>query len=163
MKLNNKRLKRYVPFIYGVLIVLLTIWGLLYNNIFSFNIEYEQIYLSVIIFTALSYLMLKGLYYYEFDTSGEGFTLIVKRVGPFSFLSSKEKKIDLPKYKINNYELSNGVLNDNLVLMVNSKKGKSSIVKVKFNLSISSKLERNIIISELDKIIQQNKLQLGSN
>ena len=163
MKLNNKRLKRFIPFLYGILIILLTILGLLYNNLFTFNIEYEKIYLSVILITALFYLIFKGLHYYEFDTSGEGLTLIVKRVGPFSFLSRKEKKIDLPKYKINNYELSNGLLNDNLILMVNSKKGKSSIVKVKFDLSISSKVERNIIITELDKIIQQNKLQLESN
>ena len=160
MKLNNKKVKNLVKILNLILLILLIGFGLFYLNILSFT-ALDEIFVGAIILGIVGYMMFVGWQYYEFDTSGEGLTLNVKRVDLFSFLSSREKKIDLPKYKLNKYEIRKGVLNDDLTLFINSKK-ETNIVKVKLRLSILSSAERNKIISELDKIIQNNQIQLGS-
>lgn len=155
MKQNNKNVKNLVRILNIFLLILLLCLAMLYLNIFSFT-SLDEVYLSIIIIGIVTYMFFVGWRYYEFDTSGEGLTLNVKSVGLLSFLSSKEKKVDLPKYKLNNYEIKKGILNDDLTLFINSKK-ESTIVKVKLRLSILSSNERNRIISELDKIIQNNQ------
>lgn len=160
MKLNNKKVKSLVKILNIILLTLLVGFALLYLNILSFT-AIDEFYVGVLISPIVVCILFVSWQYYEFDTSGEGLTLNVKRVGIFSFLSSKDKKVDLPKYKLNSYEIKKGVLNDNLTLFINSKK-ELNVVKVKLQLSILSSEERNNITSELDKIIQQNQKQIES-
>ena len=156
MKLNNKKIKDRVLVFYAISILLLSIFILLKLNLLDFGINNQEYYILSFLGIFLLIFANIGMHFYQFDTSGEGLTLIVKRIDPFSFLSSKEKKVDLPKYKLDHYEYKKGLLNDTITLFINSKRG-ASIIKVKMKLSILSKDHPSIICSELDKIVSSNR------
>lgn len=160
MKLNNKKVRTLVNILNFGIFILLIMMILMYYDIISLHTEFEEIYVATFLMITTCYIAIRGWQYYEFDTSGEGLTVNVERIDFLSFLGTKQKRIDLPKYKINNYKISKGLLNDDLILFINSKKGKANLVKVKFRISFLSDQQRNIMISELDKIVTTNQYQL---
>ena len=163
MKLNNKKSKVTIQLINVFLGLLLMLAVLMLNKIIPTPTFIRAEYLVGILIVVLGYIAVRGWQYFELDTSGEGFTLKVQRIDLFSFLSSKEKNIDLPKYKLQNYLYNKGILNDDLTLFINSRKSKGNTVKVKFRLSLLSDKDREKIISELEKIISSNnQFQLDS-
>jgi len=162
MKINNIKLKKLVNvFNYSLLFLLLTS-VLMHLNIIDFNLPFDEYYLLILVLIGLVYTAIRGWQYFEIDTLGEGLTIKVNRIDIFSFLSDKEKKIDIPKYKLNDYVINRGLFNDDLVLLINSRKSKSNVVKVKLRLSVYSNETRNEIVSELDKIVASNQFQLES-
>lgn len=163
MKLNNKNAKSKICFINSILGLLLIIGLLMISNFIPSQGILKGEYLIGILSAFLTYIAIRGWHYYELDTSGEGFTLKVERIDLFSFISTKEKKIDLPKYKLQNYLYNKGVLNDDFTLFINSRKSKANTVKVKFRFSLLSEADREKIVSELEKIISSNnQYQLDS-
>lgn len=160
MKINNKNLKRWVNVYNSFLLFLLLFAVLMHLKIIDFDFLLDEFYLIIMILICVIYVAVRGWQYFEFDTSGEGFTLIVNRVDCFAFLGSKEKKIDLPKYKLNNYEIRRGLFNDDLTLYINSRKSKTNVIKIKLRLTFLSKQNRNKIISELDKIVTTNQYKI---
>ncbi|WP_322971633.1 hypothetical protein [Faecalibacter sp. LW9] len=156
MKLNNKKSKVIAQVINLVLGLLFVLALLMLNKIVPTPTFMRAEYVIGILIVAFGYIAVRGWQYYELDTSGEGFTLKVKRIDWFSFLSIKEKHIDLPKYKLQNYIYNKGVFNDDLTLLINSRKSKGNTIKVKFRLSLLSDNDREKIIMELEKIISSN-------
>lgn len=160
MKISNKKLKRLVKFFNLFLfVVLLTTLSIAFGWI-KIQLPFNHYFIILIPVLIISYIATQGLQYFELDTCGEGITLTVQRIDLLSFLGMKEKKVDLPKYKLNNYQFRRGIFNDDLVLFINSRKSKSNVVKVKLRLSFLSNNTRNKIIAELDNIISKNQYQL---
>ena len=160
MKSNNKKSKKFAYIFYGTLFLLIAFYGLLSIELLSINFNSNII---LIIAGVLSfYILTRGFQFYTLDTAGETLTLITKRYDLFSFLDTTEKKVDLPKYKLNSFEFNPGLINDDLTLLINSRKNKSNIIKVKLKISFLSKEEREKIIDELNKIVESNQYQLES-
>ena len=160
MKINNKHLKKWVNIYNSFLLLLLLTAILMHFKIIDFNFVIDEIYLVIFLLIGLLYVAIRGWQYFEFDTSGEGLTLNVNRIDCFAFLGSKHKRIDLPKYKIENYEMHRGLLNDDLVLYIKSRKSKTNVIKIKLRLTFLSNEMRNKITSELDKIVTNNQFKI---
>ena len=160
MKSNNLQSKKYALVFYGVLFLLIAIYSLLSLELLSVNFNSNILLIIAAIFSL--YVLIRGFHSYTIDTKGEVITLITKRYDFFSFSSKKEKKIDLPKYKINSYEFKPGLINDDLTLYINSRNSKASVVKSRFTISFLNKEERQKIIAELNKIVETNQFQLES-
>lgn len=160
MKINNKNSKRYALLFYGIIFLLLALYSLLSIGLLPIKIN-NHVPL-VITGVLIIYVFLRGFHWYSLDTAGETLTLITNRYDIFSFLSSNEKKIDLPKYKLDSFELNSGLVNDDFILFFNSRKNKSGIIKVKMKISFLTKDERLKIITELNKIVETNQYQLDS-
>lgn len=160
MKINNKNLKKRVMYFNLFLVIIIGATVSISFNFIEFDLPFNKFYMLGVALLAVAYIAIRGFQYFEFDTSGEGLSLKVQRIDFFSFLNGKEKRVDLPKYKLNNYHFRKGILNEELVLLINSRKSKSNVVKVKLRLSFLSNKTRNNIISELDKIISKNQYQL---
>lgn len=160
MKINNKNLKKWVAIYNSFLLLLLFSTLILHFEIIDFNVILNKNYFIAVLAIGLLYVAIRGWQYFEFDTSGEGITLNVNRVDFFSFLGSKQKRIDLPKYKINNYEFRRGLFNDDLTLYINSRKSKTNVIKIKLRLTFLSNEMRQNIISELDKIVTTNQFKI---
>ena len=160
MKSNNKQSKKLAFLFYGVISLLFALYSLL--SIGLLPIKFNSLIVLAIAAVLILYVILRGFQWYLFDTAGETLTIITKRYDLFSFLNSTEKKIDLPKYKLNNFEFNPGLINDDLTLFINSRKNKSGIIKVKLKISFLTKEERERIIAELNKIVETNQFQLDS-
>ncbi len=160
MKINNKHLKKWVNIYNSFLLLLLSTAILMYFKIVDFNFVIDEIYLIVTLLIGLVYIAIRGWQYFEFDTSGEGLTLNVNRIDCFAFLGSKHKRIDLPKYKIDNYEMRRGLFNDDLTLYIKSRKSKTNVIKIKLRLTFLSNEMRQNIMSELDEIVTTNQFKI---
>lgn len=98
----------------------------------------------------------RGNQYFEYDTAGEVFNLRTKNYGPLSFLSKNEKGIDVPMSKIIDYRFNRNFLRTELELFVRTKKNKSGITKVKFNMSYLNHKDFSLIKENLEHIINNN-------
>jgi hypothetical protein len=98
-----------------------------------------------------------GNQFYSIDTKGETITFETKNIGFFSFINSKTNKIDLPKYKLINYEYHKGLISKELVFYINSK-NKVNLSKTRFRLAFISTKDMNNILFELEQIVETNRL-----
>lgn len=156
MKLtNSQKIKLFDNFFNALVLLIIAFIGLMHFNLLPIDIIFNKYDFAILLLIALSYVAINGWYYYEFDTSGEGITLGVNRIDALSFLGKKQRKIDLPKYKLSDYQIKKGILYDKLTLFIHSRK--SNQVKVKFKFMALTKDERSLIINELDKIIIANQ------
>ena len=152
--------KTYAYYIYTVIFLLLVFYMFVTFELQILNFSSNFILIAALTFTL--YIAIRGFQWYSVDTTGEVITLETKRYDAFSFVSTNYKKIDLPKYKLNSFELKNGIINDDLTLFINSRKNKSNLLKVKFTISFLSKTERQELISKLNEIVEVNQIQLDS-
>ena len=107
-------------------------------------------------FGLIAIIIYRGNQYFEYDTAGEVFNLKTKNYGPLSFLSKNVKGIDLPMNKIIDYRFNRNFLRTELELFVRTKKNKSGVTKVKFNMSYLDRKNFNQIKEDLEHIINKN-------
>ncbi|WP_072932752.1 hypothetical protein [Chishuiella changwenlii] len=158
MKTNNKYIIRYFK-IFNIVILLLIIFNILmyidvtlhrYHSVPKFFIT-GLIMLLIFISSRI------GNQFYSIDTKGETITFETKNIGFFSFINSKTNKIDLPKYKLINYEYHKGLISKELVFYINSK-NKVNLSKTRFRLAFISEQDMDNIINELEQIVKTNRL-----
>ncbi|GEM_PF-330183 len=157
MKLNNFTIVKSIRLInitfLLLLITLVFVWlipvRLVTNHV-------NPIYLFVAYTLLLILYFYRGNQYFEYDTAGEVFNLKTKNFGPLSFLTKFEKSVDVPISKIIDYRFINGFFRTELHLFIKSKKSKSGIIKLKFNLSYMNKKHLHKIKEDLERITNKN-------
>lgn len=159
MKKNNKSIISLFKILNLLIIGLIIINLILFSNILLD--KYHLIppyYLTIFIVFFIWITSFNGNQYYAIDTKGETITFETERLDLLSIFNANRKKIDLPKYKLVKYDYKGGFLSRQIIVFIKSKKSQN-LTKVKYRLAfISGKNIRNIL-NELDKIVENNKLQ----
>ncbi|WP_333662886.1 hypothetical protein [Chishuiella changwenlii] len=158
MKTNNKYIIRYFK-IFNIIILLLIISNILmYVDLTLHRYHSEPKFFITGLIILLIFISSRiGNQFYSIDTKGETITFETKNIGFFSFINSKTNKIDLPKYKLINYEYHKGLISKELVFYINSK-NKVNLSKTRFRLAFISTKDMNNILFELEQIVETNRL-----
>lgn len=158
MKTNNEYIIRYFKILNIIIFVLIILNILMYIDVTLHRYHFLAKYFITVLIVLLIYISSKlGNQFFSIDTKGETITFETKNVGFLSFINSKTNKIDLPKYKLINYEYHDGFLSKELVFFINSK-NKVNLSKRRFKLAFISKQNVNHILKELEKIVEANRI-----
>ena len=158
MKTNNQYIIRYFKILNIIISVLIIFNILMYLDVTLHRYHFVPKYFITGFLILLIFISSRiGNQFYSIDTKGETITFETKNIGFFSFINSKTNKIDLPKYKLINYEYHKGLISKELVFYINSK-NKVNLSKTRFRLAFISEQDMDNIINELEQIVKTNRL-----
>lgn len=158
MKTSNEYIIRYFKVLNIIISVLIVLNILMYVDESLHRYHSVPKYFITAIIIILIYISSRiGNQFFSIDTKGETITFETRNVGFLSFINSKANKIDLPKYKLINYEYNEGFLSKELVFYINSK-NKVNLSKRRFRLAFISKQNLKAVLNELEEIVEANRL-----
>ncbi len=157
MKINNKRIKSYIQFIYlliGTLFVLFLVTKFYPFRVFKRIPVYMFPVSGFILLIIMQY---RGKQLFEYDSDGEALNFKNKDAVLSYFIPSLRKHSEFPKRKLNSYKINKNPLKKTLKVTIKSKKSRTGFSQLKYDISYLKKAEIKKIKKSLDKILEENK------
>ncbi len=157
MKINNKKIKSYIQFIYlliGTLFILFLVTKFYPLRVFKRIPVYM---FPVSGFVLLIITQYRGKQLFEYDSDGEA--LNFKNEDPVlsNLIPSLKKSSEFPKRKLNSYKINENPLKKTLKVTIKSKKSRTGFSQLKYDISYLKKIEIKRIKKSLDKVLDENK------
>lgn len=159
MRLNTKNRLGVYSFIRSVCLLgfIGGIAGFLLNTQLDFLGRYGFALLLVALFSALI-LFMQGKEIFEYDSDGE--VLNFRNQSSLSFLW-KPANDEFPKYKLQDFDILNGLFFKKLYIRVDSRKGKNPMLR--YDISYLTNQEVRDLRLSLRKVINQNMNKQNAN
>ncbi|MFV0529975.1 MAG: hypothetical protein ACK5MD_00860 [Flavobacteriales bacterium] len=160
MRLNNKKIKSYIWFVYvliGILFTLFVITKFFPIRIFNQIPIYVFPIFGFILFVVIQY---RGKQWFEYDSDGEALNFKNEDVVLSHFISSSKKHSEFPKRKLHSYQITGNIFKRTLEILLRSKKSNTGYSKLKYDISYLNKTEVKNIRKSLDKVLEENKTKV---
>ena len=153
MRLSNRNKATVYNLAHTALLVVLLCGcvAFLLNEFRTHHLGWESYFLIAIPLLLLGIFYWRGRQIFEYDSDGEALNFKNRNVVPFLSHNASD---EFPKYKLQKFEIVDGIIFKRLYIFIYSKK--SSVVTLKYDVSyLSTKELRDLRIS-LNKVVKQN-------
>ena len=157
MRINNRRIKPIIKFIYTLILL-----GLLASVLFSvLEINFLKIIpiwgFAVLAIAILLIIYLRGDQLFEYDSDGEALNFRTQDAFWGDVFPNTKKSSEFPKEKLVNYQITGFFLRRTLCLTIKSKRSQSGFSKLKYNITYLNSQERRDLRKSLKKVVEDNK------
>lgn len=154
MRLSNRNKSNLYHFLHAFYMALFCIGCIAFviNKFRTRYLGWESIFLILIPFLLLAVFYFRGKQIFEYDSDGEALNFKNRNVMPFLASTLSD---EFPKYKLQKFEILNGLVFKRLYIYISSKK--SNLLTLRYDISYLNKQELRDLRISLNKVVKQNK------